>query len=444
MSSSTDGLLFPSDTGRSVAVRFDADDITSDAGVLLVGQADRSIGLTAAMSGAVSDRRQQSKVRHRMSDMVRERVFAIASGYEDANDLDRMRDDAALKTACGYRPSREDGLAAQPTISRMENSLSRKDLLRMALAMAETVVAQLPANTRSVVLDVDATDDPCHGQQQLEFFNGFYNEHCYVPLHLYVTGADGKQRLLCSMLRPGNATYRVGLQGLLRRAVRVLRARFPRVRIILRADAGFGNAEVLRWCEELEMEYILGLSTNRRLAVLSTHAQMRCAIRHGLEGDGCREHDDFMYKAGTWPHARRVVVKVEVTQGKLNPRYVVTNLGRSAARVYAFYCKRGDCENRIKELKLDMLSGRTSCHRFLANQTRLLLHSAAFVLLQTIQMAAKGTAWATAQAGTIRVRLLKVGARVVETCRRIWFHLPRSFPEQETWHRIYDRLVAGA
>jgi hypothetical protein len=444
MSVSRDSLQFPSVAGREVEARFDGGDVTSDAGVLLLRQADKRLGLTASLSGAVSDRRQQSKVRHGMEQMVQERVYAIACGYEDANDLDRLREDAALKTACGFRPTRRGVLAAQPTISRMENAVSKKDLLRMAIALAEAVVRQLPRKTRCVVLDIDATDDPCHGQQQFEIFNAYYDEHCYLPLHLYVTGSDGRQRLLGALLRPGNASYRTGLFGMLRLAIRILRARFPGVRITLRADAGFGYGDVLAFCERHGLLYAIGISVNKRLTTLSTPIQMDCAIKHGWEGDGCREYGEFEYKAKSWSHARRVVVKVEVTQGKLNPRFVVTNLQRTPARLYAFYCERGDRENRIKELKLDMFSGRTSCHRFLANQMRLVLHSAAYALMQALQAAAAGTPWGNAQAATLRSRLLKVGGRVIETCRRIWFHLPSSFPYREAWHRIHRGLAAEA
>lgn len=441
-------LAFPAVGAKPVSARFDGGDLTSDGGLVLLRQADRRIGLTQAMDAAVTDRRQQAKVEHTLGEMLRERVFAIACGYEDANDLDTLRSDPALKLACERKPLSGRALASQPTLSRMENGLRRRDLLAMGMAMAERVVAQLPADTRSVILDVDATDDPCHGQQELEFFNGYYDTHCYLPLHLYVTGPDQQQRLLGSLLRPGNANYRLGLFGMLRRAVKLLRARFPGLRIVVRADAGFGYADVLAFCEAHDLRYVLGLTSNQRLAALSTPVQMRAAVRHGRYGydgwtgpeDGCRLLDEFGYKANTWPHRRRVIAKVEVTQGKLNPRYVVTDLGGTPEQVYDFYCERGDRENRIKELKLDLASGRTSCHRFLANQARLLLHTAACILWQTIQQAASGTRWSQAQIGTLRLRVLKVAARVVESCRRIWLHLPSAYPNQDLWAHLHRRL----
>ena len=301
---------------------------------MLLRDADRKMGLTELMAGLATDRRQPKKVRHAIKEMIRERVYAIGLGYEDANDLDLLNSDPALKSACGKLPSDHD-LASQPTISRPQNSVTRKDLLEMAF----------------------------------------------------------------------------------------------------RADGSFGVEDVISWCEGNDVDYVLGLSTNKKLAELSTPVQMDAALKYKWEGDGCREYGEFGYQAKTWARERRVIVKAEITGGELAPRYVVTSLARSPRRAYEFYCRRGDQENRIKEMKLDLASGRTSCHRFLANQFRLLLHSAACVLMGTLQEALEGTQWAKAQIGTIRTRLLKVGARVVETCRKVWFHLPTSFPEKEAWAR---------
>ena len=210
----------------------------------------------------------------------------------------------------------------------------------------------------------------------------------------------------------------------------------------MRADSGFGCDATLRFCDVLGLDYVLGRSSNRRLQTLSTPFQIRAAIRHKWEGDGCREWGEFDYKAGSWDKRRRVIVKAEVTQGELNPRYVVTsNPDRSPALVYQFYCAGGDQENRIKEMKLDCDSGRSSCHRFLANQFRLLLHAAAYVLLCVLQEAACGTRWGSAQVGTLRLGLLKVGARVMETCRKVWLHLSSSFPERSMWVHLHQQLV---
>jgi hypothetical protein len=436
-------LVFPSVGPKEVVARFDGGEVSSDAGILLLEQADRRLGLSKALASCVEDQRQQRKVEHAAVDLIRERVFAIAAGYEDANDLDDLRFDPVLKLACGRRPASDADLASQPTLSRLENRLGCRELMRMAQAMAERVVAQLPRGTRSVIVDVDATEDPCHGQQEFEFFNGYYGCHCYLPLYFYVTGPDGRRRLLGALLRPGNAKWRAGLFVGLRLAVRLLRARFPRLRITLRTDAGFGFGETIAFCRARGLHYVLGLRSNARLEALSAGVQERVVARAASEGEQCREFDEFEYRAGPWLQAERVVVKAEVTQQKVNPRYVVTDLGRRPQRIYDLYCERGDVENRIKESKLDLSSGRTSCHRFLANQARLIWHTAACVLMQTLQDATAGTQWAHAQIGTLRLRLLKVAARVIETCRRIWLHLPTSYPHQQMWRAVYARLVAG-
>lgn len=224
--------------------------------------------------------------------------------------------------------------------------------------------------------------------------------------------------------------------------MRLLRARFPKVTILLRADSGFGCDATLRYCDKVKIGYVLGLSKNRRLQMLSTSYQIRAAIKHKFEGGGCREWGEFLYKADSWDKKRRVIVKAEVTRGELNPRYVVTSQDEETPEaVYTFYCSRGDRENRIKEMKLDTDSGRTSCHRFLANQCRLLLHAGACVLMGILQEAAQETKWAAAQVGTLRLHLLKVGARVIEGCRRVWLHLSSCFPEQEVWFALHRQLA---
>jgi hypothetical protein len=407
----------------------------------LVSAADRKVGLISALALAIDDNRDQTKVDHSIDLLMKERVYAIALGYEDANDLDRLRHDPCLKTACGRLPESGLALASQPTISRLENGLSQRDLIRMGRAIAEKVIAQLPLHAKQVILDVDATDDPCHGQQQLECFNGFYDNHCYLPLLFFITGDDGRQRLISALLRPGNSGAAKGLRSALHTIVKLLRRRLPGVRIILRADSGFGVASVIRSCHRLGIDFVLGLPSNKSLQRLSTPVQMDAALKYRWEGDGCKEFGEFLYAAKTWDVEERVVVKAEITQGKLNPRYVVTSMKElTPEALYSFYCLRGDRENRIKEFKVDLSSGRTSCHKFLANQARLLLHAAASVLMSALQAALLGTRWAAAQVNTLRVRILKVGARVAETCRKVWLHLPTAFPDQDIWKLLHERL----
>jgi hypothetical protein len=442
MADSTQTLNFPAVSGRDVVVRFDGGDISSDAGMTLVSAADRKVGLISALALSIDDNRDQVKVDHSIQVLMQERVYAIALGYEDANDLTRLRHDPILKTACGRLPESGLALGSQPTISRLENGISKRELIRLGHVLAEKVIAQLPLHTKQVILDVDPTDDPCHGQQQFECFNGFYDNHCYLPLLFFVTGDDGRQRLISALLRPGNAGATKGLRSVLHTIVQLLRQRLPGVRIILRADSGFGVASVIRSCHRMGIDFVLGLPTNKSLQRLSTPVQMDAAIKYRWEGDGCREFGEFLYAAGTWgKREERVVVKAEITQGKLNPRYVVTNrMDLTTEAVYEWYCERGDRENRIKEFKIDLSSGRTSCHKFLANQARLLLHAAASVLMSVLQASLEGTRWASAQVNTLRVRILKVGARVAETCRKVWLHLPTAFPDQDIWKLLHERL----
>lgn len=436
--------LFPAVGGKEVACRFDGGDLTSDAGLLLLREADRKVGLTDRMAAAIRDGRQQSKVVHTIQEMLQERVYAIAAGYEDADDLDDLGKDPALKASCERLPESDGPLASQPTISRLENAVSRSELLRMGVRIAERVIASLPPDTKKVILDVDATEDPCHGQQELEFFNGHYGGHCYLPLYFHLTADDGRQRLLGALLRPGNSKPIGGALAGLRIAVRLLRARFPEVAMVVRGDSAFGIRAVIQFCEKVGLDYVLGLNRNKALDRLSTPVQMDTALKYKWEGNGCREYGEFGYAANTWDGERRVIVRSQVTLHELNARFVVTSLkGLTPEELYGLYCGRGNQENRIKEMKLDLSSGRTSCHRFFANQCRLLLHTAACVLMSALQDALKGTRWASAQIGTIRLRLLKVGARVVETCRKIWFHLPSSYTEKDIWRHIHSRLTDG-
>jgi len=443
MNNTTLDLVFPAVGGREVVSRNDGGDITSDAGLLLVSLADKKLGLTRAIAGSITDHRDQDKVVHVVKEMVRERIYAICQDYDDANDLDTLRHDPALKTACKRLPKTGDALASQPTISRFENMPGAKDQARMAVAMARRVISRLSVQTRRVIIDVDPTEDPCHGQQEFEFFNGHYGCHCYLPVMIHITGDDGRQRIIGSVLRPGNAGPTKGLYSALRIAIGLVREYLPQAQIILRADSAFGVCDVLDFCEDMVIDYILGMKGNNVLHDLSSPIQMDACLKYKWEGSGCREYGSVSYKAGSWRDARRVVVKAEITQGEINPRFVVTSLETlSDVESYEFYCGRGEQENRIKEIKLDLSSGRTSCHSFLANQFRLLMHTAACMLMGVLQESLAGTRFAKAQIGTLRSKLLKVGARVVETARKIWFQLPSSFPAQDAWRRMYAALVS--
>jgi len=445
MSSFHASLNFPPIAGKDVVACFDGGDVTSDAGLLLVSQTDQRLGFSEALQSEMQDRRQQGKVEHPQLEMLRARIYNIVQGYSDCNDMDTLRYDPALKIGCGVLPGGAS-LASQPTLSRFENSVTAGELKRMERRLAQQILQGVPADTRLVTLEVDATDDPCHGQQQFELFNGYYREHCYVPLLVHLVLPNGRRLLLMTMLRPGNSSSGKGVVGMLREAIRLVRERLGRkVLIIVRADSGFGTGRIIDFLSSQKVGFVLGLPSNSILTGKAERAHLRAAVNYKFEGEGCRVFDEFGYSARSWAQSHRVVVKVEMTQRSFNPRYVVSNLWEGdPEEIYEYYCARGEQENRIKELKLDMDSGRTSCCSFQANRVRLLLHTAAYALMNGLRGALAGTVWANAQMGTLRLRLLKVGARVVESHRKVWFHLPTSYPSKGLWQHLISQLQGSA
>jgi hypothetical protein len=463
VSNSTNAQQVPSIRGREFVYSFSGKKITSDAGLALVERADRKLGLTERMAAALGDPRDPRKVKHTLVSLLKERIFGIAAGYEDANDMDTMRSDPALKAACGRLPDSDPDLASQPTISRMENSGTIFGLFRAAIAMAKCQVAQLSPQTLQVIIDVDATDDQCHGEQQMCLFNKHYDGYCFLPLVAYITGDDGIQRHFASELRPGTAHGTKGLRAMLHAGVRIIRSRFPNAKIILRADSGFGCAKTIAWCRKLNIDYVLGVPGNQRLHKMSWRTQADALIKYSSTKrsdtpDTTPEYAEFRYKAKDWKQEERIIIKTEVTlkkeltlegyviQSKVNPRYVVTSLEKeeeekTPEKIYWLYCERGDRENRIKEFKVDLKADRTSCTDFLANQFRLLLHTAAAMLVGIMQEAAEGSRMAKAQVGTLRLAIIKIGARIIESTRRILFEMARAAPNQDVWWHIYHKLA---
>jgi hypothetical protein len=343
-----------------------------------------------------------------------------------------------MKLALNRQPLSGGDLASQPTLSRLENSVSAQDLMRMSKVMLDTFVNQYKnKNAKVIFIDADATDDPTHGQQEFEFFHGYYDCHCYLPLLIYATVDGGEQELIMSMLRRGNAHAGFRLVSALKRIVKVLKESFPNAQLILRGDAGMAGPDVYNFCEENGLVYILSLAKNDRLLRYAEDLMNDARLVYEQTGDKVRLFGEFYYAADTWLHPRRVIAKAEIMEKGENPRFVVTNIvADSAAELYETYIRRGDVENRIKELKNDLFSGRTSCHRFLANQFRLLLHAAAYILMQALRKLLNGTEFAKAQVSTLRVKLLKVAVRVRQTTRRIWLMMPTSFPLKDIWLRI--------
>ena len=450
-STTTPCLLFPDLFDRPVTARFDIPNASSDGGAVLLKAADRRLDLIPRLAAALVDERQSGKIRHELVELLGQRIFGLALGYEDANDAARLADDPMHKLLLGRDPVTGDALASQPTLSRFENDVTRGELLAMGETLFETVLARHRRRRRKVrriTLDLDVTDDPTHGAQQLSFFNGFYGTSCYLPLLGFLTFDGEREQLLCAaVLRPGNAPPQRGSLPLLTRIVERLQDRFPRARILVRLDGGFAEPELFEFLDIVGVDYVVGMAKNdvlERLAELDM-----IAARVLSEASGATEHlyTDFRYAAGTWERERRVVCKAEVVrldgrEPKDNPRFVVTNLRGKAQRIYErTYCMRGEIENRIKEL-FEVAIDRTSCSRFRANQLRVLLAAAAYALLQELRLAARGTAWARAQVATLRLDLLKIGVQVIASMRRLVLRLPAAFPYREGWSRI--ALNSGA
>jgi hypothetical protein len=427
---------------RGVVARFDGGELSSDGGLLLLREVDRELGVCALLAEAIRDRRAPGRVEQPVELMVRQRVYGIGCGYEDCNDADRLRDDPLLKVALGRAPESGAALASQPTLSRLENAVTRSDLVRIAWTLVELFIERhREAPPARIVLDADATDDPTHGQQEFEFYHGYYGRHCYLPLLLFASADGEDEALVAAVLRPGNRHAGHWVAGLLERVVARLRAAFPETAIVFRGDAGMALPQVYAYCERAGVKYAISLPKNSRLLALADEDLAAAQAAFEETGEKVRRFGEFTYAAESWPEERRVIVKAEVMAQGENPRFVVTTLPDSDPEaVYEFYIDRGEVENRIKELKNDLLSGRTSCHRFLANQFRLMLHAAAFVLIQGVRRLLAETEFARAQVATLRVKLLKVAARVQESTRRIWVHLPTCYPYQTAWRHLLTQL----
>lgn len=459
---------FPALLGKKPLVAdFSGGRLSSDGGLLLLAELDRRLGLTETLAETLIDRRDGAKVDLSLLELLRQRVYQIACGYEDADDADHLRRDPLFKSAVGHAPESGRDLGSQPTFSRFENAVTRKELREFAAALVQFFLTQHQAErVVRIVLDLDATEDPTHGQQELNFYNHHYRSHCYLPLLVYATvtveTATGarqelpEQELLVALLRPVNKEAAFRAVAVLRRLVPLLRQRWPGVELVVRADSGFARPELYDWCEAQQVGYCLGLAKNSVLIRRTEPWLADARIAYGAQPEpapgaarpAVREFGEYLYQAGSWDRERLVTCKAEVLAQGDNPRWLVSgglpaDLQEPAAR-YQFYCLRGDRENRIKEWKCDLRADKTSCHRFAANQFRLLLHTAAYVLWQAARKLLAGTAWATCQVGTLQLRLVKVAARVRESCRRVYVQLASGCPWQSLWATFAGRLERRA
>ena len=437
---------------REFVARFDGGDITSDAGALLLGAVEERRSILKRLAGCFTDHRSPNRIEHTVEELVSQRVLAIALGYEDVNDHAELRLDPLLAALAGKSDPKEKPLAAPATLHRLELShpeLAAEDRYCRISLEPETVDELLidlfleahEEPPDEIVLDLDATDDPIHGKQEGRFFHGYYDCYCYLPLYIFAG-----DHLLCSRLRTANQDGAAGSLEELERIVSRIRQAWPQARIVVRADSGFCREWLMAWCEEQRVEYVLGIARNERLKAKVASELEEARERHERSGDPERVFKSFAYRTlDSWSRSRRVVGKAEHLERGSNPRFVVTSFSEDeweAQRLYEdLYCARGEMENRIKEQQLDLFADRTSCCVMRANQVRLYFSSFAYVLLSELRrIGLAGTEMARAQCGTIRLKLLKIGARVRVTVRRIWIAISESWPYREillhAWHRL--------
>ncbi len=430
-------LLFSSLKARKIQADFDGGAITSDAGALLLREVDRRIGLIDAITDSIPDPRDSAKTTHDLRTLLAQRIFAIAMGYEDGNDHEDLRRDPLLQlvTERGIDPDKP--LGSPSTLCRMENDVPRAALVQFAAVFVEQFIASHDAPPAEIVLDFDATDDPVHGRQEGRFFHGYYDHYCFLPLYVFCG-----DHLLCAYLRPSKIDAAKHSRAVLKLLVDRIREAWPEVRIVFRGDSGFCRWKLLRWCDRHDVYYIVGLAKNARLKRMARRQIVTARWRHRRTGNKQRIFDDLHYGAGSWDRPRRVIVKAEHGDRGPNPRFVVTNLPGAAKGLYEkVYCQRGEMENRIKEQQLALFADRTSCHAFAANQFRLLLSSAAYVLLDALRrVGLSNTPLARAQCQTIRLKVLKIGARITQSVRRVVLHLATGYPLQRLFAEVLQRL----
>ena len=426
---------------KTVDLDFDGGRLSADAGVVLLKDIDDQLGLPRALAAVLSDPRDARRIHCTPEDLLKQRVFYIAAGYEDANDANTLRDDPLFKLRLDRLPESGASLASQPTISRFENRVSRTALYRMALVLLEPFMASYTKPPKVIVRDVDDTEDRVHGHQEQARYDGYYGGYCFMPLHLY-EGLSG--RLITTILKAKRFTG-AQMLAVLKRLVKHLRRAWPETLLIFRGDSHFAYPEVMQWIEEQpELHYVTGLTSNAVLKELAQDVVEQAQRAYARFERKVTRFHSTRYQAGTWSRSRRVVIKVEVSAQGVNTRFVVTDLERARPQgLYQhIYGARGQAENESKDHTLSLQSDRTACHRFEANQLRLLLHSAAYVLLETLRRdVLRTTQWACATMETIQLRLLKLGARVQECKDRIKMSLPSSCPVAPVLRRSLTLLA---
>ncbi|MDI1341201.1 IS1380 family transposase [Polaromonas sp.] len=418
---------------RVVEGRFDGGSMTGDGGVMLLGTTDRKLGLMEAAARCIADPRSPLLIKHGVADMLRQRVYGLALGWEDLNDHGALRDDVAMQTAVGA--DREG--ASAPTLCRLEKWADRATAWRLHQVLVEQFIASFKTDPEELVLDFDATDNPLYGQQEGRFFHGYYDCYCYLPLYVFCG-----QQLLCAYLRPSRIDGAKHAGAILKLLVTRLRQKWPQVRIVFRGDSGFCRQRIINYCERAGVHYIVGLARNARLEQITEFLELSMKDDYQSSGVKQREVGEFMYAAQSWARERRVITRLECGAQGTNPRYVVTNLTGDAQALYDdLYCQRGEAENRIKEAQVGLFATRTSCQHLQGNQLRVLLAALGYVLIERLRaLALQGTALACAQVDTLRIKLLKVAAVVTRNTRRIRLYLASNWPSADIFAHAMRQL----
>ena len=427
--------VFPACKSRKIEAGFSGGEISSDAGLLLVRQVDRKVGLIKQVARSINDPRRKKSCKHSLEHLFRQRVYGLVAGYEDLNDHNDLRNDLLLQTAVG----RDERLADSSVLCRLENRMDREEAVQIHKVMIEQFIASFEKPPEELVLDFDATDNPVHGLQEGRFFHGYYDHYCFLPLYVFC----GDQ-LLVAYLRESRIDGAKHAWAILSLLVKRLRQAWPKVRIIFRADGGFCRWKMLRWMDRHDVGYVVGKAKNDRLKALGESVQQEVQTAFEETGNKQQGFGEFLYKAATWDRERRTIIRAEYGNQGANPRFVVTNLEDEAEPLYReIYCARGEMENRIKE-QMMLFSDRSSAHGWWTNQFRLLLSGLAYILLERLRsLALAGTELARADCRNLRLKLIKIGAVITRNTRRICVHLSSSYPRKDLFWQVASHFTPG-
>ena len=421
---------------KKVSGSFSGGSITSDGGLLLLREVDKKLQLTNKIAKLITDKRNQSYITHSVIQMLRQRIFGLAAGYEDLNDHDTLRKDIAFQTVVGM----EQELAGSSTLFRFENSISRHDCVRLSYLLVEQFIASHKTPPKEITLDFDPTDFTLHGNQENAHYHGYYKNYCYLPLYVFCN-----HQLLVAYLRPSNIHGSKHGGAILKLLVKILRESWPEVKIVFRCDGAFARRHILSWCENNGIEYLVGLSKNNRIIDLVKPMLESAQQLYDVTKEKQKRYTEFEYQAGSWHTSRRVIAKIEHNRFGHNLRLVVTNKDEAPQQIYEQnYCMRGDMENDIKQQKLDLRADRVSSHEFMVNQFRMLLSGFAYTLFYSLtQTYLKNTKFANAYCKTIRLKLFKIGAIVIKNTRQIKFIFTCYFVDQDLFAQIANHLESG-